>query len=335
MHWIYEDGIGEERAALVDGGTIIQARIERGGSGIRAGAVIAARLVRKLGNGRRAMARLSTGEDAIVSGFGKTRTEGQDLRIRITRAAICETGPEQSRHKYALGKAVADDDALVPSPRLRDWIAADELDIVAAPAHGTDLLAEAGWDELLHEAASGKVDFPGGSLVIAPTAAMTVIDVDGDAAPRPLALSAAHAAAAAIHRLDVGGSVGIDFPALPGKTDRSDVAAAFDEAMFGSFERTAVNGFGFMQIVRKYERPSLVQMMQGAPEYAALLALLRRAERDPGTGTITLHVTAAMHAMLAAHPDWCDTLARRTGRRIRIAPKQACSAPAAFLSSTP
>ena len=332
MHWIYEDGIGEERAALVDGGTIIQARIERRGGGIRPGAVVMARLVRKIGSGRRAIARLATGEDAIVSGFAKILTEGQDLRVRITRAAIKETGPEHTRHKYALGKETDSDTPLAPSPDLKTQIAADDLAIITGGAHANDALADAGWGEVMQEASSGVIAFPGGSLVITSTPAMTVIDVDGEAAPRPLSLAAAQAVAAAIHRLDIGGSVGIDFPVLPDKTDRTDVASAFDSAMYGAFERTAVNGFGFMQVVRKYERPSLVQITQHALGLAALLTLLRHAERERATGSMMLHVTSAMRDLLSAHPEWLEMLGKRTGRPVVIAPGEACSNEAATLS---
>ena len=38
--WLYEDGIGERRAALVEDGEIIEARIERDGEGPRVGAVV-------------------------------------------------------------------------------------------------------------------------------------------------------------------------------------------------------------------------------------------------------------------------------------------------------
>ncbi len=332
MHWLYENGIGEDRAALVHGGQIIKARIEREVGGIQSGAILMARLLRKIGTGKRAIARLSNGEDAIISSFPGTLTEGQELRVRVTRAAITEKGPEQGRYKYALAKGAGDDTPLSPSPNLLEQIKADDAEIKHCPAHGPDLLAEAGWNEVMHEAQSGHVAFPGGSLEIAPTPAMTVIDVDGASAPRPLALSAAQAVAGAIERLGIGGNIGIDFPALPTKADRTDVTTAIDQAMQGPFERTAVNGFGFMQIVRKYERPSLLQLVQDTPDLTALLNLLRRAQRDQGTGKLMLHLTLPMKAIWDRHETWQAALVAQTGRNVEIAAEPACTPEASSLS---
>jgi len=339
MHWIYESGIGEERAALVDGGRIIQARIEREATGIRPGAVVMARLVRKIGTGKRAIAKLDTGENAIISALPKTLTEGQDVRVSIVRSAISEsgseTGSELGRYKYALGEAVGNDVPFAPSPDLKMQIEADDIEIRTCTAYGPDLLSEAGWSDVMHEAESGHVAFAGGSLVMAATPAMTVIDVDGESAPRPLALDAAKAAAEAIYRLDIGGSSGIDFPALPGKADRGDVAIAFDAAMLGPFERTAVNGFGFMQVVRKYMRPSLLQIVQADTDLAALLSLLRRAERGGGKGAITLQLTPAMSALLESRENWLKRLEKSTGRPVSVSADAACAEAASFLSEHP
>ncbi|HWT42993.1 MAG TPA: ribonuclease, partial [Sphingopyxis sp.] len=41
--WLYEAGIGEARAALVEDGEIVEARIEREGEGPRPGAILHAR----------------------------------------------------------------------------------------------------------------------------------------------------------------------------------------------------------------------------------------------------------------------------------------------------
>ncbi|WP_164115364.1 ribonuclease E/G [Sphingorhabdus sp. Alg239-R122] len=334
MHWLYENGIGEERAALVRGSQIIKARIERAGDSIRPGAVLMAQLIRKIGTGKRAIATLSTGEDVIISSFPGTLTEGQELRVRITRTAITEQGPEQGRYKYALAKGVGDDIALAPSPSLLEQIEADGTEVKHCPAHGPDLLAKAGWNELLHEAQSGHVAFPGGTLEIVPTPAMAVVDVDGESAPRQLALNAAQAAAKAIERLSIGGNIGIDFPALPTKADRADVTIAVDQAMQGPFERTAVNGFGFMQIVRKYERPSLLQVVQDTPDLTALLDLLRCAQRDPGTSKLMLHLTAPMKAIWDEHEAWQAALVKQIGRSVDIAAKPACTREASCLSGT-
>src|SRR3546814_20874469 len=85
-----------------------------------------------------------------------------------------------------------------------------------------------------------------------------------------------------IRRLGITGSIGIDLPTMNGKAERMAAAEALDRALPQPFERTAVNGFGFMQIIRRRTRPSLPELVQADPALAAALALLRRPERQGG-----------------------------------------------------
>ena len=104
------------------------------------------------------------------------------------------------------------------------------------------------------------------------TPAMTLFDVDGALPPAELALAGAAAAARAIRRFGLGGSIGIDLPTLADRADRQAAAAAFDSVLPPPFERTAVNGFGFLQIVRRRERASIAEIVQGDPAGAAARA---------------------------------------------------------------
>ncbi len=174
-----------------------------------------------------------------------------------------------------------------------------------------------GWGELVEAAATGHVAFPGGLLTISPTPAMTVIDVDGSLAPVPLATAAAGAAAAAIRRFDLTGSIGIDFPTVADKAARSRLGALLDAQLPAPFERTAVNGFGFVQIVRPRVRPSFLEAVRGDPVATAALALLRRAERD-GIGGATLVAAPRVTAWLTARPDLTAALARRRGGPVEL-----------------
>jgi ribonuclease G len=86
--WLYETGIGENRAALVSRGSIWKARIELDGTGPRTGGVFEARLVDK-GTGKVALA---GGGEALCDPLPKGITQGGTLRVKIVREAIPEAG---------------------------------------------------------------------------------------------------------------------------------------------------------------------------------------------------------------------------------------------------
>ena len=303
--WLYEDGIGEERAALVENGRIVAARIERHG-GIKPGTVLKAQLVSRVVANTRGIVKFADGGGALLSPLPKGLNEGQSLMVEVTRAAI----DEHSRFKLPVVKAAADKGPR-EAPTLLAQIGGP---VTRCHAHDDDRLEAHGWGELLEEARTGQVVFAGGALQVSLTPAMTLIDIDGDLAPAALALAAATAAAHAIQRLDLQGNIGMDFPTIEAKANRQAAVGAFDAAMSGPFERTAINGFGFMQILTRRTRQSIPEMMQYRPALAEALALLRRAERDRRTGAMQLVAHPAVLTQIQAQPDWITLLARRTGR---------------------
>ena len=319
-HWLYEDGIGEERAALIEHGRIIEARVQRNDLALGCGAVVEARLLAKSAGGHRARIVLADGSEAMLQPVPKDLSEGKTLRAEVLREAIVEapSGSGSARHKPARLRAVAADAPLRPAPSLLDRITADGHEIVRASAHGPDLLAESGWHEVLAEAETGQIGFAGGSLTLSPTPAMMVIDVDGDVAPRALGLAAATQTAHAIRRHGIGGGVVVDFPTLADKADRNAVANYFDAAMTIPCERTAINGYGLMQIVLKRSRPSLIELCGSDPVRWRLLASLRSAERSGGTGPLMLHLGTDESVLLAREPGLIDALQRRTGRPVAV-----------------
>jgi len=305
--WLYEAGIGEDRAILVEDGEIIEAAIELP-SALRSGAVVGARLSKILVPGRRGIAELDGGGEALVEPLPPRLTEGGAFRAEILREAIAESGRDK------LAKARATDAPLRPGPML-----AERLGRLVEPVlHGPDRFEEAGWSELLEQAATGEIPFPGGALRMSLTPAMTLFDVDGHLAPAELARAGAAAAARAIRRFAIGGSIGIDLPTLPARADRQAAAAAVDDALPQPFERTAVSGFGFLQIVRRRERPSIAEIVQHDPAGAAARALLRRAQRSAGQGPAVLHAASAVIDRLERRADWLEALRRQLGAEVAL-----------------
>jgi Ribonuclease G/E len=296
--WLVEEGIGEHRAVLAGNGEILAARLEWPG-GLAAGLVEDAVLVARSAGSRRGTARFANGEEALVDGLHREASEGEAIRLIVTRSALSE------RDRRKLAQARPTDLAPRPAPTL-------------AEALGARIVRQFdGWDELWSEALARQVDFAGGSLRIEPASALTAIDIDGMLAPRDLAFAAVPAIARAIQRFDLAGSVVIDFPGLSDKADRKAIDAALGLALADwPHERTAMNGFGLVQLVARRERPSLLELLGRRSEAAARL-LLRRAQRvaDPGA----LLLTASSPVRNAISREWEEELARRSGRTIRWA----------------
>ncbi len=307
--WLYEDGIGERRAALIEDGTIIAIGIERDSDGVRAGAVQPARRLTSDGSGM-TLVRLDSGEEAICPALPRSLAEGASLLVRIVRSAI----PEADLVKRAKAHPAEEDATPTDGPDLAARIAASGYPVRALRPHEPDALEFAGWSEALAAAESGRIGFDGGVLRIALTPAMTVIDVDGTLRGPALAQSGALAAAAAIHCYDIAGSIVIDLPTLPDKAARVAVAEAFDAALPPPFERTAINGYGLLQVIRPRLRQSISERLHFARQESAALAALRRAERAQGTAPLTLRLHPTVAEWIAARPALVETLARRTAR---------------------
>lgn len=311
--WLVEEGIGETRAILVEGGRILAARVAWDGD-LRAGTVAAGQLVDRQPGTRRGTVRLDDGSLALADGLDGAMTEGVRLVVRVTRAAIAERG----RTKLPLVRPAAAGERPAAAPSLAGSLAATGLPVRTVPLTGA-AFADAGWDDLVEEATSGCIAFPGGSLTISPTPAMTLVDIDGTLPPAALARAAVPALAAALHRHDIGGSVGLDFPTLAARADRLAVDAALAAALDAPplpwrGERTAMNGFGFVHLVARLEGPSLVARFARHPAAAAARDLLRRAERAAGPGTLLVTLHPAVRR--AVRPEWEAALVRRTGQAL-------------------
>lgn len=289
--WLIERGIGETRYALVEDGDVIEARVRRDGV-IPAGTILEAKLV-------------AVAPRVTVEGEGETFllprgvsgvSEGRSLVVEVTREALGGAEP------WKRGLARITNEPPRAAPPLAEgreaWIA--------------------DWDDLLEDARSGIVAFEGGELRIEPTAAMTMIDVDGWLEPPQLAQVAAWAAARAIRRLDIGGSTGIDFPTLRSKRARHDVDRILEDYLPKPSERTAMNGFGFVQVVRPRRRASLVELAGDRAPFEARALLRRAASESPGSKRLVAH--PAVIAVLEQHRPWLDALGRQVGGNIGLRP---------------
>lgn len=297
--WLIEEGIGETRALLVESERVMAAKVMWPGE-LAAGSRTSGRLTAKLKGTRRGVALLEGGTEALVDQLPPQVTEGQNLDLVITRAALAERG----RLKRVQAR-VAGADAPFPAS---GW---PEGRVVRRFPAGL-------WDEVWHAASSASIAFPNGEVLVSVTPAMTVIDVDGIGAPREVALAAVPVIAQALAWFDLGGNIGIDFPTLQTKDDRRAVDTALEAALAAfPHERTAMNGFGFVQIVARLTGPSLLHRFATARLGMAARMALRRAElaADAGTGRVLqLTVHPALKAKLK--DVWLDELSRRTGRNV-------------------
>lgn len=319
---------------LVDGEKVIAAKLFWPGS-VNAGDVVAAKLVTKRAGSRRGIARTDAGAEILLDNLAMNVTEGESIHVRITRAPVTERG----RLKMAIGRR--EDPGSIDEKRSRNAEPGDAQHFFC-PMRGFEntLRLPPGqhldnrWDEVWHAACLGKIEFAAGSILVSTTAAMTVIDIDGEGSPRELALAAVPAIARALHWFDIGGNIGIDFPTISARADRKAVDAELGEALAcWPHERTAMNGFGFVQLVARLEGPSLLHRFAASRTGMCARYALRVAERIPGAGVTLLCVHPALRAKLK--PEWLDELKRRTGRELRIDtnPGLALEAPSAQVVS--
>jgi hypothetical protein len=300
---LVEAAPGATRALVLDGDTVVEAHIARADDPLPVGLIAPARLADR----RQGVAVLAAVE-AQLAPVPADWPEGQTRLVEVLRPAR----PDGVRDKQA--RVAAHDGPARPAPDLATRLATAGHAVTPVPAHGPDVLADSGWDAVVEEALSGRVEFPGGRLLVAPTPAMLVIDVDGTGDLARLAEAAARAVAALIRRHGIGGPVVVDFPSLGGRAPRAVVDAILAETLPPPFERTAMNGFGLVQIIRPRRQLSLIEAVR-QPGFAAL-ELLRRAQRL--VGPVQIEAQASVIDWLAAHPALIADCARLTGGTLAL-----------------
>jgi hypothetical protein len=309
---LFEHGIGCDRAVVLDGQELIEAHLEL--PGVRAGDVRRLRLKRV----ERGRGWVDLDGEALIEPLPAGAAEGGLIDAEVVREPIVEPDRRRAPKLRPLGCAEGTVGCVRPGPTLRQRLIARGLGVTDCQPSGPDRFEAAGWSEALEQARTGEIGFPGGRLLIERTAAFeAVIDIDGHLPPADLARAAARATAAAIRRLDLAGSIVVDMPTVGDPATRREIGDMLDARLPRPFERTAVNGFGLVQIIRPRLRASLMDLVQADAVGIAALQLLRTAEREPGAGATQLTIAPAVERWLTGRPALSQELARRTGRPVR------------------
>lgn len=294
---------GESRAAVIENFRLVEMHVSRDGDGLAAGARLPGRLATKLGTRGIAQA---AGEELLVEPWPAGATEGATVTLEVTRAAWRERGRDR------LAKARPSNLDPWPAPTLESQLHARGH--VLKPGWPPDVAGQ--WDDAFEAAQLGRLPFESGSLVLVPTPAFLAVDVDGHGLA--LATPALKALARAIRLWGLGGSIVVDLPTAD-RDQRTQAAEAFDRAMGKlPFERTAINGFGLMQIVRPRPGPSILERAQLDRAGTEAVQLLETALADPGTGPMRLSAPPPAIRWLEARPHLLEELARQTHRDVSL-----------------
>lgn len=312
--------LGESRAAVLENFRLVEMHLCRDGDGLTAGARVPAQLTTKLG--ARGIAKAGT-EELMVEPWPAGVSEGATICVEVTRAAWREPG----RDRLAKARPTSLDPW--PSPTLESRLHARGL---VVKTDWPDEVAEQ-WEDRFEQARLGRLSFESGALVLVPTPAFLTVDVDGHGLS--LAVPALQALARAIRLWGLGGSLVVDLPAAD-KAQRTLAAERFDQAMGKlPFERTAINGFGLLQIVRPRRGPSILERAQLERAATEAIALMAAVLADPGVGPVQLSTPPAVRRWLEARPQLLRELAARSHRAIEFAPDLSSDARPVFAGKAP
>jgi hypothetical protein len=306
-----DDAPGERRAAVVENGNIVEIHIQRdalwalGECGV-------GRIDRKTPSGAYVVA--DDGSTLLLR--GKTNAlEGARVMFEVTREAISEPGrikPPEIMLRDSAGHPLIGKDALWDA-RLASL---GQSAINASIAEGFDV-AIAGQSQL------GDV-----TISFQRTKAGLVFDIDGIGDAFAINMVAAREVARLLRLYQVGAMVLIDFVSMESKAQRTQIAEAFDAASLAdprSFERTAINGYGMMQVVRARPRPSVLDQLFGT-RIAALSDetqaywLLRAVAQSSGFGARTVTTRPEVATLLQSErwATWRAQAVRLAGADMQV-----------------
>ena len=274
-----DDAPGERRAARVENGNIVEIHMQRDALWAL-GETGAGRIDRKTPSG----AYVITDDNSELLLRSKiSDPEGMRLTFEVTREAIAEPG----RVKPA-EIALRDSGCAQPSQKDALWDA--RLTAFAQPVISASIA------EAFDIALSGQSKCGDVTISFQRTKAGLVLDVDGIGNAFDINRVAATEVARLLRLYQVGAMVMIDFVSMESKAQRMQIAEIFDAASVVDgrpFERTAINGYGMMQVVRARPRPSVLDHLFGT-RIAALSDetqaywLLRAVAQSSGFGARTV-----------------------------------------------
>jgi hypothetical protein len=300
-----DEAPGERRAALVEARDIVEIHIQRDAQWVL-GECGAGRIDRKTPSGAYIIA--DNGSELLLrSKFSDP--EGAPVNFEVIREAISEPGrskPPEIMLRNNLPDFVVQKDALWNArlsslgPKMASKSIASGFDVAIA---GQSVVGDV-------------------TISFQRTKAGLVFDVDGIGDAFAINSVAATEITRLLRLYQIGAVAMIDFVSMESKAQRTQISEVFDAASVldrRPFERTAINGFGLMQVVRARPRPSVLDHLFGT-RIAALSDetqaywLLRAVAASSGFGPRTVTVRPDVARMLQSE-QW----AQRRAEAIRLA----------------
>jgi hypothetical protein len=244
-----DDAPGERRAAFVEHGNIVEIHIQRDALWAL-GEYGTGRVDRKTPSGTYVIAD-DNSELLLRSKMGAP--EGARILFEVTREAIAEPGrnkPPEIILREGACEPLMGKDALWDAR----MASLGQSIINASIAEGFDI------------AIAGQSHVGDVTISFQRTKAGLVFDIDGIGDAFAINMIAATETARLLRLYQIGAMVLIDFVSIESKAQRMQVAEAFDAASLADprpFERTAINGYGMMQVVRARPRPSVLDHLFG------------------------------------------------------------------------
>jgi ribonuclease G len=353
---LWDAGPGEVRAGLIEDSTLTEFRIIRNkGQGplLAAGEYYTARIIEHIGRGR-AKIMIGSNQQAILEQSHDVAV-GTVIAVKMTRAPIAEPGrwklpqvrlaPEippqpdigwhysaEPKDRYLCQISAHIDAIICPDAMIANAVRAMLSDTNISVTINPATIAEANFDSLIDQAIYGEFPIKEGMLSIERTRAMTMIDIDGAGDPFRLNIAAAVEIPRLLRLLDIGGQIGVDFLAMKNRAQRQEIDAVLNNAcqMLGRHECTAINGFGFAQILRPRPRPSVAEILCGTTlgrlsVESRAIALLRDAKRSVGHGPRQLVAYPAIIDQIGKWPDEVSALCACLGVAIELVPDASVS----------